>query len=95
MENFDNDYDIVLRIFNNTCYICTLVYQTDCPLLDLKEYERIATDGHDDIIWTNYIFMATMALVVKWLRSEESKTIKCFSEHSFGTIFDPYNQKIG
>lgn len=75
MENFDNDYDIVLRIFNNACYICTLVYQTDCPLLDLKEYERIATDGHDDIIWTNHIFMATMALVVKWLRSEESKTI--------------------
>lgn len=73
IKNLDNVSDIILRLFNNACYICTLAFYEDYPLLELKEYERIAIDGHDDPNWTNHIEPATMALVVNWLRSEDSQ----------------------
>ena len=65
----------ILRLFNNACYICTLVYNADYAPLERKEYERIAIDSHDDPLWANYMFPATMALVVSWLSADESKKI--------------------
>jgi hypothetical protein len=75
IKNLDNVSDIILRLFNNACYICTLAFYEDYPLLELKEYEKIAIDGHDDLNWTNHIEPATMALVVNWLRSEDFRNI--------------------
>ena len=75
MKELNNASSVTLRIFNNACYICTLVFQADYPLLDLKEYEKIAADNHDDDIWINYIVPATMVLVVNWLSSEECQHI--------------------
>lgn len=71
MKGMDDVSVSILRLFNNACYICALVYEEDYPLLELKEYEKIAIDGHDDPNWTNHIEPATMALVVNWLRSED------------------------
>ena len=71
MQNLEDVSVNILRLFNNACYICTLVYEEDYPLLELNEYERIAIDKHDDPIWTDHMFPATMALVVCWLRSDE------------------------
>jgi len=73
MKGMDDVSVSILRLFNNACYICALVYEEDYPLLELKEYEKIAIDGHDDPNWTNHIEPATMALVVNWLRSEDSQ----------------------
>ena len=75
MQELDDASVNILRLFNNACYICTLAYEGDYPLLDLKEFENIAIDGHDDPIWTNHIFPATMALVVIWLNSDESQQL--------------------
>ena len=75
MQNFDDVSVNVLRLFNNACYICTLVYEEDYPLLELNKYEKIAIDGHDDPVWINHVFPATMALVVCWLRSDECRKI--------------------
>ena len=73
MQDLDEASVNILRLFNNACYICTLVYEDeeDYPLLELNKYEKIAIDNHDDPIWTNHMFPATMALVVCWLRSDE------------------------
>ena len=77
MQNLDDASVNILRLFNNACYICTLVYEDekDYPLLELNKYEKIAIDNHDDPIWTNHMFPATMALVVCWLRSGECRKI--------------------
>ena len=75
IENLDNASSTILRIFNNACYICTLAFYEDYPLLELKEYEKIAIDGYDYPNWTKHIEAATMALVLNWLRSEESLKI--------------------
>lgn len=75
MQELDDASVNILRLFNNACYICTLVFEGDYPLLDLKEYEKIAIDGHDDPIWIDHIFPVTMALVENWLNSEESKQL--------------------
>ena len=75
MKELDDAPSVTLRVFNNACYICTLVFLADYPLLNLKEYEKIATDNHDDNIWTNCIVPATMTLVVNWLSSEECQHI--------------------
>lgn len=71
MQALDNASVNILRLFNNACYICTLVYEEDYPLLELNMYEKIAVDNHDDPIWFNHMYPATMALVVCWLRSDE------------------------
>jgi hypothetical protein len=70
-----NGADDTLRLFNNACYICTHVFYDDYPPNELKEYEKIAIDGHDDPVWINHMFPATMALVVNWLSSEECRKI--------------------
>ena len=75
MQNLDDASVNILRLFNNACYICTLVYEEDYPLLELYEYEKIAIDGHDDPVWTNHMFPVTMALVVCWLSSDECRKI--------------------
>lgn len=75
MQDLDNASVNILRLFNNACYICTLVYEEDYPLLELYEYEKIAIDGHDDPVWTNHMFPVTMALVVCWLSSDECRKI--------------------
>jgi len=75
MKGMDDVSVSILRLFNNACYICALVYEEDYPLLELKEYEKIAIDGHDDLNWTNHIEPTTMALVVNWLRSEDFRNI--------------------
>lgn len=73
VKNLGDVSSNILRLFNNACYICTLVYEDeeDYPLLELNKYEKIAIDNHDDPVWTNHMFPATMALVVCWLRSDE------------------------
>lgn len=75
MQILDDVSVKILRLFNNACYICTLVYEEDYPLLELNKYEKIAIDNHDDPVWTNHMFPATMALVVCWLRSDECRKI--------------------
>lgn len=75
MQNLDDASANILRLFNNACYICTLVYEEDYPLLELNKYEKIAIDNHDDTVWTNHIFPATMALVICWLSSDECRKI--------------------
>ncbi len=75
MQDLDNASVNILRLFNNACYICTLVYEEDYPLLELYEYEKIAIDGHHDPVWTNHMFPVTMALVVCWLSSDECRKI--------------------
>lgn len=75
MQNLDNASVNILRLFNNACYICTLVYEEDYPLLELNEYEKIAIDDHDDPVWTNHMFPITMALVICWLSSDECRII--------------------
>ena len=72
LKNGAND---TLRLFNNACYICTHVFYDDYPPNELKEYEKIAIDGHDDPVWINHMVPATMALVVNWLSSEECRKI--------------------
>lgn len=75
MQELEDASTCVLRLFNNACYICTLVYDADYAPLEQKEYEKIAIDNHKDSLWINYVFPATMALVVCWLGSNECKNI--------------------
>lgn len=75
MQNLDDASINILRLFNNACYICTLVYEEDYPLLELNKYEKIAIDDRDDLVWTNHMFPVTMALVVCWLSSDEFRKI--------------------
>lgn len=75
IKNLDDVSGNILRLFNNACYICTLVYEEDYPLLELNKYEKIANDDHDDPVWNNHMFPVTMALVVCWLKSDECRKI--------------------
>lgn len=75
MQELEDASTCILRLFNNACYICTLVYDADYAPLERKEYEKIAIDSHDDSLWINYVFPATMALVVCWLEADECKNI--------------------
>ncbi len=70
-----NEAEDTLRLFNNACYICTRVFYDDFPPSDLKEYEKIAIDGHGDSVWKTHIVPVTMALVVNWLSSKECQEL--------------------
>ena len=90
MQALDNASVNILRLFNNACYICTLVYEEDYPLLELNMYEKIAVDNHDDPIWFNHMYPATMALVVCWLRSDECLKISEEREKQKGRFSQKY-----
>lgn len=75
IQNLDNAIAQILRVFNNANYICTLIYEEDYPLLEVNEYEKIAIDNHDDSLWINNLFPATITLVILWLSSKESRII--------------------
>jgi hypothetical protein len=70
-----NESEDTLRLFNNACYICTRVFYDDYSPNELKEYEKIAIDDHDDTVWINHMVPVTMALVVNWLSSEECQKL--------------------
>ena len=75
IQNLDDAIVQILRVFNNANYICTLIYEDDYPLLEVNEYEKIAIDNHDDSLWINNLFPATITLVILWLSSKESRII--------------------
>ena len=67
-KDLDNLADVILRIYNNAYYICTLINMEGHPRQYLSAYKKLALDGHDDEpLWQNYIMPTTMALVYSLL----------------------------
>ena len=55
MQELEDASSCILRLFNNACYICTLVYDADYAPLERKEYEKIAIDSHKSHCCWKYI----------------------------------------
>ncbi|MBO5630477.1 MAG: hypothetical protein J5965_15545 [Aeriscardovia sp.] len=63
IKDIENQAEIVLDIFNNAYYICTLIYNEYHPRMYLNAYKNIASNMQKEELWLNYIMPVTMELV--------------------------------
>ncbi|HAE23783.1 MAG TPA: hypothetical protein DCG33_00440 [Prevotellaceae bacterium] len=86
MREQENSPEILLDIFNNAFYICTLICLEKRPRLYLPKYIAIASNNYKDDDWQYNIMPTTMALVYSLLVccgffSEEDKFMKSISDY--------------
>ena len=68
MRKLDNLPEMVLRIFNNAYYICTLICKENLPRHFFSEYRVIASEDNAAELWRNQVMPATFAIVYSLLR---------------------------
>ena len=68
MRRLDNQPEMVLRIFNNAYYICTLIYKEDLPRHLFSEYRAIASENNTSELWRGQVMPATFAIIYSLLR---------------------------
>lgn len=59
--------EILLEVFNNAFYLCTLITIEKRPRIYLPKYVAIASDNNKDKVWEYEIMPSTMALVYSLL----------------------------
>lgn len=68
-EYIENVPQLVLQIFNNAYYICTLIYIEENTEMYITEYLKIAKNYNEkSMLWCNHIMPTTMALVYNLLK---------------------------
>lgn len=78
MQRLSNLPEMVLRIFNNAYYICTLIRKEYTPRHFFSEYREIASENNTAELWRNQVMPATFAIVYCLLRYYDYECYKDF-----------------
>lgn len=90
-----NAEEILLAVYNNAFYICTLVSLEKRPRLYLSKYFAIASDYHKDDYWEFHIMPSTMALVYSMLICSGKYSVEDKFMKSIWNKFQDWDQYKG
>ncbi len=76
MSEHENSEEILLAVFNNAFYICTLICLEKRPRMYLQRYLSIASAGKKGDYWEYNIMPSTMALVYSLLICSGKYTVE-------------------